>query len=70
MYDTLEQTKYSYFHNARGIKRLIKPREMSFFSTIDILKSLMTKELINSVVECDEFKSVLTDFDFDKYVSK
>ena len=25
IYDTLEQTKYSYFHIARGIKRLIKP---------------------------------------------
>ena len=30
----------------------------------------MTKELINSVVECDEFKSVFADFDFDKFVSK
>ena len=43
---------------------------MSFFSTTDILKSLMTKELINSVVECDEFKSVLADFGFDKFFSK
>ena len=25
IYDTLEKTKYSYFHIARGIKRLIKP---------------------------------------------
>ena len=25
IYDTLEKTKYSYFHIARGVKRLIKP---------------------------------------------
>ena len=43
---------------------------MSFFSTSDILKSSMTKELINSVVECDEFKEVLAEFDFDKCFSK
>ena len=42
---------------------------MSFFSTTDILKSLISGDLIQEIVSSNEFKSALDEVDVDKYVS-
>ena len=63
----MEQKKYSYFHIARGVKFQIK---MSFFSTAEILKSLISGDLVNSVVSSNEFKIAMGQVDDEKYLSK
>ena len=42
---------------------------MSFFSTTEILKSLISGDLINEIVSSNKFKSVLDEVEVDKYVS-
>ena len=42
---------------------------MSFFSTGEILKSLISGDLIKCVVDSVEFKSALDEVDEEKYVS-
>ena len=41
---------------------------MSFFSTSDILKSLISGSLFQEVVNRNEFKIAMNQFDVDKYV--
>ena len=43
---------------------------MSFFTTSDILKSLIIGGLIQSIVSSDEFKSALDSVDAEQYISK
>ena len=43
---------------------------MSFFSTAEILKSLISKELVNSVVSSNEFKIAMGQVDVEKYLCK
>ena len=43
---------------------------MSFFSTADILKSLITGNFIQSIVSSVDFKSALDSVDVEKYISK
>ena len=43
---------------------------MSFFSTADILKSLISGELVKSVVSSNEFKIAMGQVDVEKYLSK
>ena len=42
---------------------------MSFFSTSEILKSLISGSFINEIVSSNEFKSALDEVGVDKYVS-
>ena len=43
---------------------------MSFFSTADILKSLISRDLVKSVVSSNEFKVAMGQVDVEKYLSK
>ena len=43
---------------------------MSFFSTADILKSLISGDLLSSVVSSNEFKIAMGQVDVEKYLSK
>ena len=43
---------------------------MSFFSTAEILKSLISGDLVNSVVSSNEFKVAMGQVDVKKYLSK